>query len=125
MRVNYLITKVFIRQALLDSNGDLVVDADLAMDALQTLQLGNYTTATDSDTTLIATSEAGKTFQFQVTPGLSRLQITGYCEEAMTRIQLWIDKNAVRTTPLSAAALVPAIQAGLLTKRTRTRPNFC
>jgi len=125
MRVNYLITKVFIRQALLDSNGDLVVDADLAMDALQTLQLGNYTTATDSDTTLIATSEAGKTFQFQVTPGLSRIQIMGYCEEAMTRIQLWIDKNAVRTTPLSAAALVPAIQAGLLTKRTRTRPNFC
>ena len=94
MRVNYLITKVFIRQSLLDSEGELVADAQLALDALQALQLGNYTTSTDSDTTLIATSEAGKTFQFQVTPGLSRLQIMGYCEEAMARIQLWIDKNA-------------------------------
>ena len=125
MRVNYLITKVFIRQALLDGAGDLVTDAELALDALQALQLGNYTTGTDSDTTLIATSEASKTFQFQVTPGLSRLQIMGYCEEAMARIELWIDKNAARTVPLSAAALVPAIYAGLLTKRTRTRPSFC
>lgn len=123
MRVNLYLVKSFIRQAL--GSGDSAVSTvQEAIDALFAVQQGNYTLATDSDTTVIAHSSAGKSFQFQVTPGLSRASLMVHCEAAMARLERWQVANSARTTPLGDVDLLTAVRNGELAQHVRTRPDF-
>ena len=124
MRVDQHIVKVFIRQAL-RSGTEWVTDPADAVTALEALVAGHYTRSTETDTTLIANSTAGQTFQFQVTPGLSRVHIMAHAEEALEKIEMMIEKNAARTTPVSDADLVTALRNTFLRRRQRSRPSFC
>lgn len=122
-RTHHLIVKSFIRQAL-RSSGAWVTDAQDAADALMALQLAEYTKSTESDTTVIATSQSGKTFQFMVTPGLSRADLMKHAEVALNIIEPLIVANDSRAVPLSDADLVTYIRRKVLTTANRSRPNF-
>lgn len=124
MRVDQHIVKVFIRQAL-RSGTEWVTDPEDAVTALESLVAGHYTRSTETDTTLIANSTAGQTFQFQVTPGLSRVQIMAHAEEALEKVELMIEKNEERTTPLDPADVVTALRNTYLRRRSRSRSSFC
>lgn len=125
MRVNHRLVKVFLRQSLKDVEGAWVTSTATAIAALDLILAGNYTKATDSDTTLIASTTAGKTFQFQVTPGLSRVQLMAHCEAAIEILERWDAANDARATPLTGATYITAIRKGELSHSNRSRPSFC
>lgn len=124
MKLNAIIWKSFLRQALWDSDaGDWGGTAD-AVSALMALHTGNYNASTESDTTMVAHSTAGRSYQFQVTPGLGRVQIMAHAEHALELLQEYIDCNEARTSPLTDADLVTYIRKSILRTKKRSRANF-
>lgn len=101
-----------------------MTDLDTAVDALQTIQSGYYTEATADDTTTIATTVEGKTFQFQVSPGLSKSQVMAICEETIELIEAMRDANTEQAAGLTDAQMVDRLRRKYLRKRPRSRTDF-
>lgn len=125
MKVPFQLVKSFLRQAL-RSDGAWVTDPDDAINALSAIQANYYTEGTSDDTTTIASTVEGKTFQFQVTPGLSKSQVMAICEEAMELIESM--QNANDELPvasrISDSEMVSRLRRKYLKRRSRTRTNF-
>ena len=126
MQINFHLVKSFIRQALRDANGDWVTDPQTAIDALAAIQTSQHTEATDADTTMIMSSTGGKTFQFQITPGLSRGHLLAITERAIEEIEKFVEANDDRDAAdqLTDPELVTAIRKRILRTTTRTRADF-
>lgn len=102
------LTQAFIREATEDENFQLLTDAAEVYRRLREIQRGNFTAATESGTTLISSTVAGKTFQFRVADDLSPAGIIAIAETALQMI----DGKTV------------AEARGLLRRRKNTRPDF-
>jgi hypothetical protein len=126
MQVSFYLVKAFLRQALKDANGDWVSNPQTAIDALTALQTGQYETATDNDTTVVMTSTAGKTFQFQPTPGLSRTNLIAIAEQAIEIVESYVEANAKRSPQnmLTDDQLIESIRKRTLRTTRRTRASF-
>jgi len=126
MQVNFHLVKSFLRQALRDSNGNWVDDPQTAIDALSQIQTEQHGDATDADTTMISSTTGGKTFQFQVTPGLSRANLLAITEKAIEEIEKFVEANDEReaSNQLTDSELVTAIRKRILKTTPRTRADF-
>lgn len=123
MKVPFVLVKSFLRNALYPSGTAVSALAD-AVAALVAIQGGFYTEATADDTTTIASTVEGKTFQFQITPGLSKSQIMAICEEAIELIETMSDANSDQSAGLTEAEMVDRLRRKYLRKRSRTRSDF-
>ncbi len=123
MKVPFVLVKSFLRNALYPS-GTAVTALSESVAALVAIQSGFYTEATADDTTTIASTVEGKTFQFQITPGLSKTQIMAICEETIELIESMTDANSDQSAGLTDAEMVDRLRRKYLRKRSRTRTNF-
>jgi hypothetical protein len=124
VKVPFTLVKSFLRQALQSAPGVWVTSLDAALTALNAVQASYYTEGTTDDTTVIASTVEGKTFQFQVTPGLSKSAVMGICEEAMELIEVMQSANDVAASPLTDAQLVERFRHKYLRRSPRTRTNY-
>jgi hypothetical protein len=105
---NHKLVQSFIREATEDENFQALADADEVYSKLRQIQRGNFTAATESGTTLISSTVAGKTFQFRVADDLSPAGIIAIAETALQMIE---------GKTVAQARL-------LLRRRKNTRPDF-
>ncbi len=104
----YKLVQSFIREATEDEDYQVLSDADMVYARLREIQRGNFTTITESGTTLISSTVAGKTFQFRVADDLSPAGIIAIAETALQMIE---------GKTVAQARL-------LLRRRKNTRPDF-
>jgi hypothetical protein len=98
----------FIREATEDENYQPLTSATEVYAKLREIQRGNFEAITENGTTLIASTVAGKTFQFRVADDLSPAGIIAIAETALQLIE--------GKTVAQARAL--------LRRRKNTRPDF-
>ena len=122
----FALVKSFLRQALQSEPGVWVSDPQDAVTALNAIQLNYYTEGTADDTTTIATSAEGKTFQFQVTPGLSKSQVMAICEECIELVESMLAANdsLAAADQISGTEQVLRLRRKYLSRRPRTMSNF-
>lgn len=126
MKVPFALVKSFLRQALQSAPGTWVTDPQTAITALNAIQLNYYTEGTSDDTTTIATSAEGKTFQFQVTPGLSKSQVMAICEECIEIIEAMVEANDAQAAAdqITDVELITRLRRKYLSRRPRSISNF-
>jgi len=100
--------QAFIREATEDENYAALSDIAEVYQRLREIQRGNFEAITQSGTTLISSTVAGKTFQFRVADDLSPAGIIAIAETALQMIE-------GRTVAQARA---------LLRRRKNTRPDF-